>query len=107
MRQFEHISPENTQKCLKNDEVVVVDIRDKQSFMLGHIPNAVHLGNHNVADFVNSQDVSSTLIVCCYHGVSSQQAAQYLVNQGFDKVYSMDGGFEAWKNNYPVETGMS
>ncbi len=32
----------------------------------------------------------------CYHGISSQGAAQYLVNQGFEEVYSVDGGFEAW-----------
>ncbi|MCV6069119.1 sulfurtransferase, partial [Escherichia coli] len=32
-----------------------------------------------------------------YHGISSQGAAQYLVNQGFEQVYSVDGGFEAWQ----------
>jgi thiosulfate sulfurtransferase len=36
------------------------------------------------------------ILVMCYHGISSQGAAQYLVNQGFEQVYSVDGGFEAW-----------
>ena len=29
---------------------------------------------------------------------SSQNAAQFLGENGFKEVYSMDGGFEEWKN---------
>lgn len=44
------------------------------------------------------------VLVMCYHGISSQGAAQYLVNQGFEEVYSVDGGFEAWhRANLPIE----
>jgi len=42
-------------------------------------------------------------VVVCYHGHSSQPAAQYFAAQGFEDVYSMDGGFEVWKLNNPVE----
>jgi thiosulfate sulfurtransferase len=46
------------------------------------------------------------ILVMCYHGISSQGAAQYLVNQGFEEVYSVDGGFEAWhRAELPVITG--
>jgi len=41
-------------------------------------------------------------VVVCYHGNSSQQAAQFFAGEGFNDVYSMDGGFEAWKLQYPV-----
>ncbi len=34
--------------------------------------------------------------ILAYHGISSQGAAQYLVNQGSEEVYSVDGGFPAW-----------
>ncbi|NKQ13210.1 thiosulfate sulfurtransferase, partial [Pseudomonas sp. SST3] len=38
---------------------------------------------------------------------SSQSAAAYLINQGFSDVYSLDGGFELWRQTYPqdVEQG--
>ncbi len=43
----------------------------------------------------------------CYHGISSQGAAQYLINQGFDAVYSVDGGFEAWhRQSLPTASGI-
>ena len=43
-------------------------------------------------------DFETPVIVCCYHGISSQQAAQFLIHQGYDEVYSLDGGYEAWLN---------
>ncbi|MDP5238390.1 rhodanese-like domain-containing protein [Uliginosibacterium sp. 31-16] len=36
-------------------------------------------------------------IVCiCHHGVRSQRAAAYLAQQGFEKVYNLSGGVDAW-----------
>jgi thiosulfate sulfurtransferase len=40
-------------------------------------------------------------VVCCYHGISSQQAAQFLVSQDFTDVYSLDGGFTQWQLQFP------
>ena len=35
------------------------------------------------------------------HGNSSQPAAQFLYEKGFEQVYSLDGGFEAWQALFP------
>lgn len=80
---------------------VVVDIRDTQSFQQGHIPAALNLSNDNLHEFMMAANFETPLIVCCYHGISSQSAAQYLVHQGFERVSSLDGGFEAWTASHP------
>jgi len=80
---------------------VVVDIRDPNAFASGRITDAVHLTNENIADFLREADPDAPVVVCCYHGHSSQQAAQYLVSQDFTKVYSLDGGFTQWQSQYP------
>jgi len=105
MQQFQHISPELTKEKLEKGEIKVVDIRDDQSFELGHIPTSFHLSNGSVTQFMNENEFDMPVVVCCYHGISSQQAAQYLIHQGFEEVYSMDGGFEAWRTNYQFDTG--
>lgn len=79
----------------------VVDIRDETSFAELHIHGARHLNNHNLPDYLAEADFDTPLIVCCYHGISSQSAAAYLAHQGFETVYSLDGGFEAWRANHP------
>nr|WP_136252778.1 thiosulfate sulfurtransferase GlpE [Ningiella ruwaisensis] len=103
MEQFEHISPEQTKQRLDKGEIKVVDIRDEQSFAKGHIPGAFHLTNGSITQFMQENDFDMPVVVCCYHGISSQQAAQYMLHQGFEEVYSMDGGFEAWRMNYPFD----
>jgi len=100
MEQFKHISPQETKEKLGRSEIKVVDIRDPQSFELGHIPKSFHLSNGTMARFLTETNFTTPVVVCCYHGISSQQAAQYLIHQGFKEVYSMDGGFEAWRTNF-------
>jgi len=39
------------------------------------------------------------MVVCCYHGISSQGVAQFLVERGFDQVYSLEGGFEGYQQH--------
>jgi thiosulfate sulfurtransferase len=106
MQEFQHISPQDTQELLAKGAIKVVDIRDDQSFEIGRIPSSYHLSNGSVTQFINETEFKTPVVVCCYHGISSQQAAQYLIHQGFEEVYSMDGGFEAWRANYDFETGM-
>jgi thiosulfate sulfurtransferase len=79
----------------------VVDIRDNNSFQKSHIPAAIHLTNESLADFIRDADMDAPVVVCCYHGVSSQQAAQFLISQDFTEVYSLDGGFTDWLLRYP------
>lgn len=76
--------------------VQIVDIRDAASYEKGHIPGAIRLGNDNLAEFITQADMEKPLVVVCYHGISSQSTAEYLHQQGFDEVYSLEGGFAAW-----------
>ncbi|MFZ6048339.1 thiosulfate sulfurtransferase GlpE [Pseudomonas sp. CR3202] len=102
MSEFQRIAPEQAQ-TLREQGAVVVDIRDPESFAIGHISGSHHLDNHSLADFIARADFDKPLIVACYHGNSSQGAAAYLAHQGFSEVYSLDGGFELWRSLYPAE----
>ncbi|KZN52550.1 thiosulfate sulfurtransferase GlpE [Pseudoalteromonas luteoviolacea] len=98
---FKHISIEQTQALIAQDNVVVADIRDPNSFSAGHIPGSEHLSNENLAHFMQEKEFEQPIIIVCYHGISSQNAANYLVEQGFEDVYSMDGGFTQWEQTLP------
>lgn len=84
-----------------------VDIRDPQSFSTGHIPGAQPLNNENFAQFIDNTDKERKVIVVCYHGVSSRQATEILLQQGFSDVRSMQGGFTAWQTHYPSDIEQS
>ena len=102
MEQFAHISVAEADTLLAQGQARLVDIRDPQSFAQAHVEQSFHLTNDSLVAFTNEVDYDMPVIVMCYHGVSSQGAAQYLINQGFEEVYSLDGGFEAWRRTQPV-----
>lgn len=84
---------------LKKGESLFLDIRDPHSFEAAHIPNALHLNSEVLEDFLKKTARDKKVIVYCYHGISSQGAALYLQEQGFQDVYSLRGGFEEWNEH--------
>lgn len=100
-QEFKHISAVDAKLLLENPATVIVDIRDEQSFAAGRVKGALPLDSAGVQAFITDADMDAPVIVCCYHGHSSQPAAAYLVSQGFDDVYSLDGGFTEWQQRYP------
>ncbi len=97
MTQFEHIDVHSAQRLLEQSQATMVDIRDPQSFAQAHAQHAIHLSNDTLALFIEKHSLTQPVLVMCYHGISSQGAAQYLINQGLQQVYSVDGGFDAWQ----------
>ena len=95
------MSVNDLQTLIADKSHVVVDIRDANSFGSGHIEDAIHLTNESLPDFIREADPDAPVVVCCYHGISSQQAAQFLISQDFTEVYSLDGGFTQWQTQFP------
>lgn len=100
MNTFKHISTADAKAMIEKAAVAIADIRDEASFRQSHLAHAYHLHNENLQQFLQQTDTTKPVIVYCYHGNSSQGAAQFLSNNGFDEVYSLDGGFEEWRTQY-------
>jgi thiosulfate sulfurtransferase len=96
MDKFENITAIDVKKLIADGPVGFADIRDLDSFNASHIEGAKHLTNDNLQEFIQESDPDGTLIVYCFHGHSSQPAAQLLIDRGFENVYSLIGGFESW-----------
>lgn len=98
---FEHLSCAHLQEQLSGNQErpTLIDIRDRASFEQAHIEGAVHVDNSTVSDFLRQADKLRPLVVYCYHGNSSQGAADYFNQQGFASTFSLDGGYEVWKTH--------
>lgn len=104
---FKEIEATEAWQLLQQDSVLV-DVRDIQRFAYSHPQNAFHLTNQSYGEFCQRYDFDTPIIVICYHGNSSRNVAQFLVEQGFDHVYSVRGGFDAWvKAELPIESGLN
>lgn len=96
MTKFQDITIEDAKRLMQTHPVTLADIRDADSYHSGHIEGAHHVTNDNLQDFIRNSDLDQALIVYCFHGHSSQPAAQFLLEQGFEEVYSLIGGYTLW-----------
>jgi len=99
---FKRISAIDAAALLSAGEAHIVDIRDEVSYQNLHVQGALNLNNTNLQTFIESADIDKPLLVYCYHGISSQSAAEFLNQKGFEEVYSIDGGFDACNGVLPT-----
>ena len=93
------ISPQDAAVKLKSGEAVMIDVRDKDEWDEGHIPDATHLSRGTVElDIEEKLPSPNAMIIChCGGGGRSALAAESLQRMGYKNVRSMAGGFKAWK----------
>ena len=102
--EIRQIQIHDAKKRLDQKDCVFVDIRDPASYREAHIPGAMHLHDGSVQGFLESANKAKPVIVYCYHGNSSLGATAFLMQNGFEDVASMSGGFEAWRQVYEYES---
>lgn len=86
-------------KISENNPIVLIDIRSKEDWENGHIPNALHLDRGflelKIESLVESTDTE--IVLYCGGGTRSTLAAHTLQNMGYQKVRSLISGFSGWK----------
>ena len=94
------ISPAEAIDLLDAD-ACFVDIRDPGSFAEARIRGARPLSMQTLEAFLGQVSRQQPLVVYCYHGHSSRDATAFLLEQGFEDVRSLQGGFEFWRQRFP------
>jgi len=111
-RQVPEWSPSQVQEALAiqheagptNQEIVLVDVREKHEWNEGHIPGAMHVPRGYLELQIEEAvpDKSKTVVLYCAGGVRSLIAGVTLQQMGYQNPISMSGGFGQWKGNgYP------
>jgi len=111
-KQVPEWSPSQVNEALANQhepgpadqEIVLVDVREKHEWNEGHIPDAVHVPRGFLELQIEEAvpDKSKTVVLYCAGGVRSLIAGTTLQQMGYRNVISMSGGFGQWKGSgYP------
>ena len=85
-------------------EIVLVDVREKHEWNEGHVPGAIHVPRGFLELQIEEAvpDKSKTVVLYCAGGVRSLIAGTTLQQMGYKTPISMSGGFGQWKaNGYP------
>ena len=92
------------------EDIILLDTRPESIYNSEHItgPN-YHVVNIPLSvdttafeSGIEELDKSKIIIAYCQAGRASQVAGDLLVKHGFERVYTMIGGINAWKEKYPT-----
>jgi len=83
------------------DETILLDVRPELIYKSEHIPGAVNIPMGELESRLDELDRSKSIIVYCQSGVSSLPS-DTLVQNGFEHVYMILGGLNAWREKYPT-----
>ena len=87
-----------------NDDVIILDARERIEFQVSHIKNAVLVGyDHFDEAVLENFNKDEKIVVYCSIGIRSENIADRLIKSGFKNVYNLYGGIFEWKNeDFPV-----
>jgi len=89
------------QQDTTDQDVVVVDVREKHEWNEGHVPGAIHVPRGFLELQIEEAvpDKSKKVVLYCAGGVRSLMAGSTLQQMGYSDVVSMAGGFGQWKGS--------
>lgn len=86
-----------TKKQIAGEKLVIIDVREKEEWLNGHHPQAIHLSKGVIERDIEKiiPEENTQIIVYCSGGFRSILAAQSIKKMGYTHVHSLQGG---WKN---------
>lgn len=87
----------------QNDNLIVLDVRTKGEYKRGHIEGAVR-NNYFSTKFkkrLRALDKAQPYLVHCKSGHRSKRVVKIMRKEGFQNIYHLDGGYDAWKKLPP------
>ncbi len=104
-KRIKEVSVEETQQRIE-EGAKLIDVREDNEWDAAHAAGAIHLGRGIIErDIVQTfPDKNTELILYCGGGYRSALAADMLQKMGYTNVFSMAGGWKAWKEaEAPIE----
>ena len=98
IRSYKQISQEEAMEMMKRDDGhVIVDVRRQDEYDEGHIPGAILIPNETINKTRPEQlpDLDQIILIYCRSGNRSKQAAQKLLEMGYNRIYEF-GGIITW-----------
>jgi sulfur-carrier protein adenylyltransferase/sulfurtransferase len=98
--QIKAIDMDEARRMLEKPGTVLVDVRESDEWRQGHIPQAVAIPRGFLELRVEEKipDHKAPVILQCASGTRSLLAARSLSEMGYENVYNLTGGFNAWKD---------
>jgi len=102
------VSPTEAVLLINREHALVLDVREDAEFAAGHIPEARHIPQGQLASRLPELEKwkEKPIVINCQSGGRSSGACAVLRRSGFTRVFNLSGGIAAWQSaKLPVSKG--
>jgi rhodanese-related sulfurtransferase len=98
-QRFASLTPAGAVQLMNKEDVVVLDVREASETAAGKITKAIQIPAGAVKTRISELEKhkDKTLLVYCKTGARAGATCKELGENGFDKVFSLNGGLQAWQ----------
>ncbi|MGI9054244.1 MAG: rhodanese-like domain-containing protein [Pyrinomonadaceae bacterium] len=94
---YESATPEEISEKIKNGgEIKFIDVREPHEYEIARIEAAELLPLSRFNEWIDKLKPEDEIVVMCHHGIRSANVCLFLVRNGFEKVFNLEGGIDLW-----------
>lgn len=91
------LSPIELMTLLKhNPNAILLDVREDEEIAICRLSGSLHIPMNLIPLRHNELPDDVPIVVYCHHGIRSLNVVRYLMHVGFENVYNLSGGIDAW-----------
>ncbi|NOU59509.1 rhodanese-like domain-containing protein [Marinifilum caeruleilacunae] len=90
----------------QSDDIWILDVREEEYFLMGHIPNARNFPHHEIEKHYHQIPKDKALILYCDLTIKTQNVIIFLEEKGYTKMLNW-GKYKRWKYEETVEESIS
>ena len=93
-----YVKPQDWNKIISDPEVVLIDTRNDYEFAIGTFKNAINPETQTFREFPEfvkthfDPKKHKKVAMFCTGGIRCEKASSFMMNEGFDAVYHLEGG---------------
>lgn len=94
------VGPAEATRLVNRENARMLDVRPGDDFRQGHIINALNMpaGDTGAVPKTLGKNRQKPVIIYCNTGMESVRVARELKKDGFENLYILKGGLQAWRN---------
>jgi len=78
------------------EKMTLLDVREAAEIQIAAVPDTLRIPMMEIPARLGELSRNESIIVMCHSGARSRRVAEFLLASGFDDVFNLTGGIDAW-----------
>jgi UPF0176 protein len=107
-----YVKPQDWNSIISDPEVVLIDTRNDYEYGIGTFKNAINPKTNTFREFPKyikshlDPKKHKKVAMFCTGGIRCEKASSYMISQGFEEVYHLEGGILKYLEEIPLQESL-